>query len=135
MTGDTNMAALEHVNLTVRDPRATAELLCTLFDWNIRWQGEAIDGGLSVHVGNDSSYLALYRPAPGRAARPSSESSYRTINGLNHVGILVDDLDAAERCICDAGFNTHNHADYEPGRRFYFNAIDELEIEVISYEK
>ncbi|MEM6653029.1 MAG: VOC family protein, partial [Pseudomonadota bacterium] len=32
-------AMLEHVNLTVTDPDKTAEMLCDLFDWRIRWAG------------------------------------------------------------------------------------------------
>ncbi|MEC7669548.1 MAG: VOC family protein, partial [Pseudomonadota bacterium] len=27
----------------------------------------------------------------------------------------------------------HNHADYEPGKRFYFDTPDGIEIEVVSY--
>lgn len=53
-------AYLEHANLTVRNPDATAKLLVELFDWRIRWQGEAIHGGHTVHVGGEASYLALY---------------------------------------------------------------------------
>lgn len=32
-------ATLEHVNLTVPDPDATAAWLCEVFGWHIRWQG------------------------------------------------------------------------------------------------
>ena len=39
------MANLEHVNLTVSNPQATAAMLCKLFDWEIRWEGEAMDSG------------------------------------------------------------------------------------------
>ena len=35
---------LEHINVTVRDAQATAEELCTLFDWKVRWHGDAMDG-------------------------------------------------------------------------------------------
>jgi predicted enzyme related to lactoylglutathione lyase len=127
-------ACLEHVNITVADPVATAALLGELFDWQIRWQGEAIDQGYSVHVGepagDESSYLALYR---GQESHPSRESSYATVNGLNHLGIVVDDLDDVERRVLEKGFSIHSRADYEPGRRFYFIATDDLEIEVVSY--
>ena len=33
-----------------------------------------------------------------------------------------------------AGFKTHSHADYEPGRRFYFHDGDNIEFEVVSYQ-
>ena len=48
--------------------------------------------------------------------------------------MVVDDLDAAERLVLDAGLETFNHADYEPGRRFYFFDWDGIEFEVVSYE-
>ena len=121
---------LEHVNLTVPDAKATAETLCQLFDWKIRWTGPAIHGGYSVHVGSDRSYLALYTPS---SELRKAGSSYVSIGGMNHIGIVVDDLDAIEKRVRAAGFEPHSHADYEPGRRFYFNDSNDVEIEVVSY--
>ncbi|MDA4848089.1 VOC family protein [Hoeflea poritis] len=123
-------AMLEHVNFTVSDPVATANRLCGLFGWRVRWQGPAIDGGMSVHVGADDSYLALYTPGKGVDAK---SNSYRMTGGLNHVGIVVDDLDAVEKKVIAAGLEPHSHADYEPGRRFYFHDEDGIEFEVVSY--
>lgn len=123
-------AALEHVNFTVTDPKETATRLCTLFGWHIRWEGEAINKGYTVHVGSDTSYLAIY--SRGTPAAPSN--SYETRGGLNHIGIVVDDLEAAEARIKAAGYETHSHAAYEPGRRFYFHDADDIEFEVISYD-
>ena len=125
-------AKLEHANITVRDPKATAAELCEMFGWEIRWQGEAISGGYTVHVGDTDSYLAVYAP-PGDS-RPAEGASYRTLGGLNHVGLVVRDLDATEARVRAAGYTPHNHADYEPGRRFYFDTSDGIEIEVVSYE-
>ncbi len=56
---------LEHVNLTVADPQVLADFLCRVFDWTIRWQGSAIHGGHTVHVGGKDSYLAIYGGRPG----------------------------------------------------------------------
>jgi glyoxylase I family protein len=120
-------AFIEHVNLTVTDPDATATLMHSLFGWTIRWRGPARDGGHSVHVGDDTSYLALYRPAEGGEQRhPKGEP-------LNHVGLVVDDLDAAEQRVIAAGLKPFNHGDYEPGRRFYFFDPDGIEYELVSY--
>jgi len=47
--------------------------------------------------------------------------------------VVVDDLNLVEARVKKAGFVTHSHADYEPGRRFYFNDHDGIEIEVVSY--
>ena len=86
-------AFLEHVNFTVADPAKTARNLHNWFGWHTRWHGEAIHGGLSYHVGNDTSYVAIY--ALG-TPKDGQENSYATIGGLNHIGIVVDDLDATE---------------------------------------
>ncbi len=121
---------LEHVNITVSDPIATAKRLEDWFGWKIRWQGEARAGGYTVHVGNDSSYIAVY--SVGKANTP--QDSYETRGGLNHVGVVVADLDAMEKKLLAAGYHTHNHGDYEPGRRFYFDDDDGIEFEVVSYD-
>ncbi|WP_204114185.1 VOC family protein [Shimia biformata] len=122
---------LEHVNVTVPDAKATAAVLCDLFGWHIRWQGPAINDGFTVHVGTDDNYLALY--SPGGDLSPA-QNNYLQINGLNHVGLVVDDLDGMETRVKAAGYTPHNHADYEPGRRFYFDGPDGIEFELVSYD-
>ena len=124
-------AGLEHVNITVRDPQVTAAMLNELFGWEIRWQGAAINGGFTIHVGNADQYLAIYT-GPGGKQTPAQDS-YTQLGGLNHVGVVVDDLDAAEAKVKAAGFTPTNHGDYEPGRRFYFRDGDNVEFEVVSY--
>lgn len=123
-------AILEHINVTVTNPEQTAELLCQLFGWQIRWQGDSAMGGRTVHVGEDDSYLALYTHSK-TAERHSS--TYATRGGLNHIGVVVDDLDETEQRVLAAGIETHSHADYKPGRRFYFNDSDGIEYEVVHY--
>ena len=121
---------LEHINISVPDARATAQVLTSLFDWHVRWEGETQDKGWSVHVGSDDSYLALYSPAKGlKDAQPQ----YAHAGGLNHIGLVVDDLDAAEETVRAAGFAPHHHADYEPGRRLYFFGPDKVEYELVCY--
>jgi len=124
-------AMLEHVNVTVSDPVATANRLCDLFNWHIRWQGAAKYGGTTVHVGADDNYIAVFSFDTPTA--PEKES-YSTRGGLNHIGVVVDDLDAAEKRVIAAGYKTHSHADYEPGHRFYFDDDDGIEFEVVSYK-
>ena len=121
---------VEHINITVQDSLKTAQMLAELFDWDIRWQGDAIYGGVSVHVGGKDSYVALYTH-PERL--DAGFDSYTSVNGFNHLGIVVDDLDGVEKKVLDAGYTPHSHGDYEPGRRFYFDDSQGLTIEVISY--
>jgi len=123
-------AHLEHVNITVSDPKATAAMLQGIFGWHIRWEGPSMDNGYTVHVGTEHDYIALY--ATGTPT-PSDIASYQMINGLNHIALTVEDLDATEKLVLAAGFKTENHGDYEPGRRFYFRDHDNVEYEIVSY--
>lgn len=133
-TADAVAAAfVEHLNVTVTDPERTAEMLRQIFGWEIRWQGASQLGGRTIHVGlpgNGESYLALYTFETDAAA---DGSSYGMAGGLNHIGVVVDDLDATEQRIFSAGYETHTHSDYEPGRRFYFHDHDNIEYELVSY--
>lgn len=128
------MAQLEHINVTVADPKAMAAMLGKLFGWRIRWEGAGMAGaGYTVHVGTEQTYLALYT---GNTDKPTAleGSSYNRLSGLNHIGVVVDDLDAVEATVKEMGYVPESHADYDPGRRFYFTEENNIEIEVISYD-
>jgi glyoxylase I family protein len=122
-------AAIEHVNLTVRSPEQTAEMLADLFGWHIRWRGPGGINGRTIHVGSDSHYLAVYAGPEDHGASVGFQKGLP----LNHVGILVKDLDAVEASVIARGLTPFNHSDYTPGRRFYFFDPDGIEYEVISY--
>ena len=120
---------IEHVNLTVRDADRAAALMGRLFGWTVRWEGPSLGGGRTVHVGSDTNYLALYT-APDAGY---TDDQYRKGRPLNHDGEEVDDLDAVEARVIEAGLTPFSHGDYEPGRRFYFFDADGIEFEVVSY--
>lgn len=122
-------ATLEHANITVSDPQRSAALLRDLFGWHIRWEGPAMLGGHTIHIGTDDSYVALYTNADVRVADPAFNKG----EPLNHIGVTVDDLDAVEAKVVAAGLEPFNHGDYEPGRRFYFFDWNGIEWEVVSY--
>lgn len=121
------MGQIEHANLTVSDIERSSALFQRLLDWHERWRGPARDGGETIHVGDATTYLALYTDRRPRPRFAKGEP-------LNHVGLLVDDLDAAEQVVIAAGLTPFNHDDYEPGRRFYFMDWDGIEFEVVSYQ-
>ena len=123
-------AYIEHVNLTVSDPDRSTRLFHDLFGGEVRWQGPARDGGRSIHVGDDATYLAIYAE---RVSRKANGAVWDKGAPLNHVGILVEDLDEIERRVTAAGLTPFNHGDYEPGRRFYFLDWDGIEFEIVSY--
>jgi len=123
-------AHLEHANITVSNPDAMADILCDIFAWKVRWSGDALDNGYTVHVDGERSYLAIYT---NDETHISTNNDFKTINNLNHIGIVVDDLNLVELNVWDAGYTSHSHRHYQPGSGFYFHTLDDLEIEVVSY--
>ena len=133
MNNSSDAATLEHINLTVSDPDKAAALLVKLFGWQVRWSGESMDNGYTVHVGQENvggSYLSLYTPEE-IANNPAR--GHRIKANLNHIGVIVTDLAKTETRVLAQGLKTFNHAEYDPGKRFYFLTDDGIEIEVISY--
>ncbi len=126
-----SQANLEHVNITVSDPQKTAAMLCGIFEWQVRWHGPSQMGGHTYHVGTPEQYLAVYSYDGKPVTQQTSNGLVR--GGLNHVGVLVENLDEIEQKVMAAGFTPFGHENYEPGRRFYFNDADEIEYEVVSY--
>lgn len=120
---------IEHVNITVGNPEKTAQMLINLFDWHIRWQGLAAKGGHTIHVGNENVYMAVYAQELGSDERINHKKGAP----LNHIGIVVDDLDEVERRVIALGLSPHSHDDYDPGRRFYFFDEDGIEYEIVTY--
>ena len=122
---------IEHANLSVTDPERSAALFKDLLGWQERWRGASQMGGETIHVGdpaNGDTYLALYT---GEHVR----GDYSKGQPLNHMGLVVDDLDAAEQIVADAGLKPFGHDEYDPGRRFYFFDWDGIEFEIVSYAK
>jgi catechol 2,3-dioxygenase-like lactoylglutathione lyase family enzyme len=130
---------LEHANITVTEPDRSAALLKQLCGWEERWRGGSLLGGWTIHVGvpgDGRDYIAVYTndELQAEAAR---NGGLRYAKGLplNHIGLMVDDLDAAERVVIAAGLTPFSHGDYEPGRRFYFFDWDGIEFEIVSYSQ
>ena len=126
-----SVSRLEHVNITVTDPERAAVLMQALFGWHVRWSGTGQNGGRCIHVGSEQHYIAFYTPSK------TDQVSQTFVKGrpLNHIAVEVDDLDATEARVIAAGLKPFSHADYEPGRRFYFLDLDGIEYEVVSYSK
>ncbi|WFL77549.1 VOC family protein [Altererythrobacter arenosus] len=119
---------IEHVNITVTDPDRSLHLFEKLLGWKERWRGPSMLGGRTIHVGDEDNYLAIY-------TNDEVKGGFSKSVPLNHVGLQVDDLDAAEQVVLAAGLKTFSHSDYDPGpRSFYFFDWDGIEFEVVSYE-
>ncbi|MEM1050789.1 MAG: VOC family protein [Pseudomonadota bacterium] len=127
------LGKIEHANLTVTQPERSAKLFKNMLGWQERWRGKSQMGGDTIHVGapeNGGAYLALYTNEDVQA---DAGRRYDKGQPLNHVGLLVDDLEAAEAVVAHAGLKPFGHDDYEPGKRFYFFDWDGIEFEVVSY--
>ena len=122
---------IEHVNIAVADPERVSGLMQALFGWHVRWRGLSQNGGYATHVGSNDHYLALTT----RDDTAQNVEAFTKGKPLNHIGVEVDDLDATEARVTAAGLRPYGHADYEPGRRFYFLDPDGIEYEVVSYKK
>jgi catechol 2,3-dioxygenase-like lactoylglutathione lyase family enzyme len=122
-------ARLEHANLTVSDPERSAQMVEMLFGWEERWRGPARDNGFTIHVGTEADYIAFYT-GPGGI---DLSAHYPKGKPLNHIGVLVDNLDEVEKRVVALGLTPFSHGDYAPGRRFYFLDPDGIEFEVVSY--
>ena len=121
-------ARLEHVNISVTDPERTATLLERLTGWHRRWEGPAMNGGRTIHLGDDNAYLAIH-------SSPLVRRDFSKGVPMNHIGIAVEDIDAAEAVIIAEGLKSFSHSLYDPGpRSFYFLDHDGIEFEVVSYE-
>lgn len=125
-----HIATLEHVNISVKKPDETAKLLCQLFNWKIRWSGNAMDSGYTVHVGNNQSYLALYT---NPKIKDNDQRDHAQANNLNHIGIVVEDLDAYKAKATELGLIPNSFRDYKYCNSFYVEDKYGLELEIISY--
>ncbi|MGI3163440.1 VOC family protein [Pseudooceanicola sp. 200-1SW] len=131
------MIRLQHANITVDDPDATAHWLCNVFGWEVQWRGSGIEVGRTVHVGTSDSYIALFTFGGPNAPRPAR---YRTRGMLNQLSVLTEEaIEAVEARVANAGFEPFNHratgqGATGAGRRFSFLDNDGIEWEVASHQ-
>ena len=120
----------EHGNLTVRNIDEEIRFLQAAFpEFKIRHDGRAPDGTGWVHVGTDDTYITL-NPAHTESGNPRRYSD----PGVNHLGFVVDDLDALRDRIHAAGFKKTTSVFTHPYRkRIYFFDPDGNEWEFIQY--
>jgi len=123
---------LEHVNLTVSNLDAAAKFYGELLGLTVRWRREpGAPETPAIHLGDERSYIALFAADPATAQR-LPEPEYSRV-GFNHVGFVVDDLDAKVAWLAKQGIETGIEQAYEPGRRAYFYDPDGIEVELVEY--
>lgn len=127
---------LEHANLTVRSLEEAVNFLQTAFpESSVRGQG-SIHGdpasGRWVHFGTDDAYIAVQE---NMAHSPGRDVTY-TNDGINHVGFVVEELDALMDRMGREGYKLSpvSVLDGHPyRRRAYFNDANGVEWEFIEY--
>jgi len=117
---------VEHANIDVVDLEATVAFLTTaLPHFKVRHRGKTVDGVAWLHIGTDSTYLALNQLGPD----DSSEC-----NRLNHVGFVVEDAEAVKRRCLGAGYEEGFVTAAHPYRkRVYILDQEGLEWEFVEY--
>ena len=131
-----NPSRLEHLNVTLTDlDCATRALQAILPHWSVRGAGTWADDDGAVHawrhVGDDFQYLALYQTPPGRTLRASDARS-----AFNHLGLVVDDLDAALARLRDLDTPLDHIGGSTAHRRSAYVVIEpeRLQIELVAYD-
>lgn len=120
-------ARIEHVNITVSDLDRSIALFEDVFGWHVRIRAMHGVRGEFAHIGSEEDYIALWADGGDYSGQSKGKP-------LNHVGLQVADLEAADAAVQRHGLETFSHGTYDPGpSSFYFFDWDGIEFEVVSY--
>lgn len=127
------MIRLEHVNLVVKDIKASCDFIQTAFpDWEIRGQGQSEWYGTKrhwMHIGTQDNYITL---------NDGGQSPNRNLKshdmGLAHIGFEVKELDAIAKRMQEKGYEIATiGADHPYRKTLYFIDPAGYEFEFIEY--
>ena len=126
---------LEHVNITVIDVDEAIRFLQTAMpDWKVRADVSSKENNCRrwVHLGTDTSYIAI----EDRGATEKGNHEPYVDPGVNHMGLVVKDIDAVSKRLTDAGYSEGaSSPDNLNRKRIYFYDADGNEYEFIEYLK
>ena len=121
---------LEHANLNVSDVEKSIHFFTTAFPhFKIRGGGgEGNDKWL--HLGDDLTYLAINQ---GIKSSKDEQHNY-DVNGINHIGFVVNDVEEIAERLSDAGFKRSYPKQVQQFRiRDYFDDADGNQYEFVQY--
>ncbi len=126
------MPYLEHANVTVRkieDSLSFLKIACPTF--KVRSKGARADGGGNwLHFGNDEFYIAFEE----RTEPVAKIENLYTQAGVNHLGLVVEDMDRIVNDLDAAGFRKGIPGeDIESRRRRYYFDDNGFEWELVEY--
>ena len=120
---------IEHVNITVPNIDAAVNLLkIAASDFEIRKDEIAINGYRWLHIGNKEHYFALQEAHVG--STPKKKHQTYINYGINHMALVVDNVEKIENELIKAGYNRGIGTPNEKFRKrayFYDNAGFEWE--------
>eukprot|EP00008_Paramoeba_atlantica_P013115 CAMPEP_0201476486 /NCGR_PEP_ID=MMETSP0151_2-20130828/1687_1 /ASSEMBLY_ACC=CAM_ASM_000257 /TAXON_ID=200890 /ORGANISM="Paramoeba atlantica, Strain 621/1 / CCAP 1560/9" /LENGTH=148 /DNA_ID=CAMNT_0047856865 /DNA_START=111 /DNA_END=557 /DNA_ORIENTATION=+ len=127
---------IEHCNLTVPSIDEALKFLM-LLDPNFTIRHDETPEGKYrwCHVGTNTHYLALQEPnvSPPDSGESGKRRPYKD-HGINHIGFVVQDLDAAVDRLVSAGYKKGIPAKDHPHRkRAYFYDHAGFEWEIVQY--
>lgn len=124
---------IEHANITVPNiDEAIRFLMAAAPDFHIRKDETSERGFRWVHIGNDEFYFALQEAHVGAVAE-SPKPTYKNY-GVNHIALVVGDIEEVQRALTGAGYQRSIDAPSEKFRkRLYFYDGFGFEWEFIEY--
>lgn len=128
---ETTHIYLEHANITVNNLDESIRFFQSAFpDFFVRGGGE-MNGRKWIHLGNERTYLALNELEDRKGMKHTN--NYLK-NGFNHIGFVVEDIDALATRLLAAGFERDYPKQVEKFRiRDYFADADGNEFEFVQY--
>lgn len=123
---------LEHANLCVDDIDGMIKFLQTaLPDFIIRHDETGIDGDRWVHIGNDTTYIALNNSTQKES---SDWTPYSGRSGVNHLGYMVDNAEQVRSRLLAADYIESTIENNHPFRkRVYFYDHEGRDWEFVQY--
>ena len=98
------MAKLRHIALSVPDPEAAARFYCEAFGLKrLRASRSALADGVFLSDGVINVALLRFHDDEFAGLEPGTDERGKDWFGLHHIGFWVDDMDATEKKIADAG--------------------------------
>ena len=121
-------AYMEHINLSVRDLDGATAFFKTAFpDFEVRGGGDGTFGKW-VHVGTADTYIAISQ------ADPTTRGERYTASGINHIGFVVEDVNALAERLLAAGYERSYPKQNQQFRtRDYFIDGEGNEFEFVQY--
>ena len=124
---------IEHANITVPDIDAAGDFLTTIFpDLEVMHEATAPTGVRWMHLGVGETYLALESPHDN--TRSATLNPRYQNYGINHLGLIVEDMDAAKARLEAKGYREGHIPEVTPARiQWYFYDSAGMEWELVEY--